>query len=153
MEFLISLGAWNWLILAVFLIVLETVIPGIHFVWFGMAATVVGLIALAFGIDWQWQLVIFGVLSFATAFAVRKYATPHTAPSDQPGLNERGSYYIGRTVVVDEGLQNGRGKVRIGDSLWIAAGPDMPAGSKARITKVDGTIVIVEPASGSKFDS
>ena len=51
MEWLIELGAWNWLILAVILVVLETVIPGVHFVWFGMAATIVGIVALATNID------------------------------------------------------------------------------------------------------
>ena len=78
MELLTELAGWNWLILAVILVVLETVVPGVHFVWFGMAATIVGIIALATGIDWQWQLVIFGVLSFATALLVRRYVTPQT---------------------------------------------------------------------------
>lgn len=153
MEFLTGLGAWNWLILAVVLVLLETVIPGVHFVWFGAAATLVGVIALATGIDWQWQLLIFGILSFVTALLIRKYATSSNSPSDQPGLNERGSYYIGRTVTVAEPIENGRGKVRIGDSLWIAEGPDLPASTKVKITKVVGTVVFVEPAEGNaKFD-
>jgi membrane protein implicated in regulation of membrane protease activity len=145
MEFLQQLGSWSWLILAVILVLLETIIPGIHFVWFGMAATLVGIIALATGIDWQWQLLIFGVLSFATALIVRKYATPHSAPSDQPGLNERGSYYVGRVVVVQEAIENGRGKVKIGDSIWIAQGPDAPAQARVKVVKFEGTIVLVEP--------
>lgn len=149
MEYLEQLGSWSWLILAVVLVLLETIIPGVHFVWFGMAATLVGIIALATGIDWQWQLLIFGVLSFATALIVRKYATPHSAPSDQPGLNERGSYYIGRTVNVAEAIENGRGKVRIGDSLWIAQGPDAPANAKVKVVKFDGAIVIIEPISSN----
>ena len=144
MEWLIELGAWNWLILAVILVVLETVIPGVHFVWFGMAATIVGIVALATNIDWQWQLVIFGLLSFATAIVVSRYVTPQSAPSDQPGLNERGSYYVGRVVVVEEAIQNGRGRVRLGDTLWAAQGPDLAVGAKAKITELDGTVLQVE---------
>ena len=150
MEFLIELGAWSWLILAVILIILESIVPGIHFVWFGMAATLVGLIALATGIDWQWQLVIFGVLSFATAVVVRRFATPHSVPSDQPGLNKRGSYYIGRIVVVEEAITNGRGRVRLGDTLWAAQGPDLALGAKARIVSLDGTVLTVEATEPSK---
>ncbi|MFY0610636.1 MAG: NfeD family protein [Hyphomicrobiaceae bacterium] len=146
MEFLIALGPWNWLILAVVLVILETFVPGVHFVWFGMAATIVGVLALATGIDWQWQLVIFGLLSFAAALLVRRYVTPQTAPSDQPGLNERGSYYVGRIVVVEEAIKNGRGRVRLGDTLWTAQGPDLAAGAKAKITKLDGTVLMVEAA-------
>ena len=37
-----SLGHWNWFILAVLLFILETVVPGVHFLWFGLAAVVVG---------------------------------------------------------------------------------------------------------------
>ena len=147
MEFLNILGNWNWLVLAVILVILETIVPGVHFVWFGMAATIVGIIALATEIDWQWQLVIFGVLSFATALLVLRFVTPQTAPSDQPGLNERGSYYIDRIVVVEDAIENGRGRVRLGDTLWAAEGPDLPAGASARITKLEGTVVVVEPVA------
>ncbi|MGI9477592.1 MAG: NfeD family protein [Hyphomicrobiaceae bacterium] len=146
MEFIAELGPWNWLILAVILVVLETIVPGVHFVWFGMAATIVGILALATGIDWQWQLVIFGLLSFATALVVRRYVTPQTAPSDQPGLNERGSYYVGRVVVVEEAIENGRGRVRLGDTLWTAQGPDLAAGATAKITELKGTVLMVEAA-------
>jgi len=144
MEFLVELGAWNWLILALVLVVLETVIPGIHFVWFGMAATVVGVLALATGMDWQWQLLIFGILSVVAAIIVRRYATPINAPSDQPGLNERGSYYVGRVVVVEDAIQNGRGRVRLGDTLWSAKGPDAAIGAKVKVIDMDGTLLIVE---------
>jgi len=144
MEFLVDLGAWAWLILAVVLVVLETVIPGIHFVWFGMAATIVGIIALATGMDWQWQLLLFGILSFATAILLRRYAVPQNAPSDQPGLNERGSYYVGRVVVVEDAIRNGRGRVRVGDTVWTAEGPDLDAGDTARINRLNGTVMIVE---------
>lgn len=147
MEFLNILGNWNWLVLAVILVILETIVPGVHFVWFGMAATIVGIIALATEIDWQWQLVIFGLLSFATALLVRRYVTPQAAPSDQPGLNERGSYYVDRIVVVEDAIENGRGRVRLGDTLWAAEGPDLPVGASARVTKLEGTVVVVEPVA------
>lgn len=144
MELLRELGAWAWLILAVVLVVLETVIPGIHFVWFGVAATIVGVVALSTDIDWQWQVLLFGLLSFAAALLLRRYAVPGNAPSDQPGLNQRGSYYIGRIVVVENAINNGRGRVRLGDTLWSAEGPDLAAGAKAKIVRLDGTVLIVE---------
>ena len=56
MAFLTELGAWNWLIAALILVILEMIVPGIHFLWFGMAAILVGVIALATGISWPWQL-------------------------------------------------------------------------------------------------
>jgi len=47
METILALGAWNWLILAALLFVLELTAPGIFFMWFGLAAAVTGLIVSA----------------------------------------------------------------------------------------------------------
>ena len=33
-------GAWNWFILGALLFTLETFLPGVHFLWFGIAAVV-----------------------------------------------------------------------------------------------------------------
>ena len=67
--------------------------------------------------------------------------------SDLPDLNVRGAQYIGRVAVVADAITGGRGKVRIGDTVWAAAGPDMPAGSSARVTGTENTVLVVEPAS------
>ncbi len=146
MTFLIGLGGWLWFILALILILLESVLPGIHFIWFGMAAIVVGFLALAIDIDWQVQIFIFAVLSVVTALLARRFLSPENTTTDEPGLNERGSYYVGRIVVVADPIVNGRGRVRVGDSLWSASGPDMATGARARVTRVDGTVLVVEPA-------
>jgi membrane protein implicated in regulation of membrane protease activity len=65
-------------------------------------------------------------------------------------LNVRGAYYIGRVVVVEDPIVNGRGRVRVGDTLWSAAGPDMAAGARAKVTRVDGTVLVVEPADADR---
>jgi membrane protein implicated in regulation of membrane protease activity len=127
-NFFAGLGPWNWFILAVILFALETVIPGVHFLWFGVAAVLVGLLALATDIAWQWQLIAFAIIAVATVFLVRRYARPDATLSDLPDLNVRGAQYIGRTVTVEEPIRSGRGKVRVGDTVWQAEGPDSAAG-------------------------
>ena len=143
-SFLAGLGPWNWFILAVVLFALETVIPGVHFLWFGVAAVLVGLLALATDIAWQWQLIAFAIIAVATVFLVRRYARPDATLSDLPDLNVRGAQYIGRTVTVEEPIRSGRGKVRVGDTVWQAEGPDSAAGSRVRVTSVNGTVLVVE---------
>jgi hypothetical protein len=64
-------------------------------------------------------------------------------------LNERGHQYIGRTFVVAEPIINGRGKIQIGDTLWLAQGPDLPAGSRATVTATNGTVLVVARAAGT----
>ncbi|HEX6611143.1 MAG TPA: NfeD family protein [Hyphomicrobiaceae bacterium] len=143
-NFFAGLGPWNWFILAVILFALETVIPGVHFLWFGVAAVLIGLLALATDIAWQWQLIAFAIIAVATVFLVRRYARPDATLSDLPDLNVRGAQYIGRTVTVEEPIRSGRGKVRVGDTVWQAEGPDSAAGSRVRVTSVNGTVLVVE---------
>ena len=145
-DFLYNLGSWNWFIIAVVLLVLETVVPGAHFVWFGIAAAIVGALALATGIVWQWQLIIFALVAMATVFVVRRYANPASATSDEPDLNVRGAQYIGRILTVVEEIRQGRGKVRVGDTVWHAEGEDVAAGTKVKVVGVDGTALVVERA-------
>ncbi|MEO1206669.1 MAG: NfeD family protein [Pseudomonadota bacterium] len=154
-EYLASLGPWNWVCLAALLFVLETIIPGVHFVWFGLAAMIIGGILIsgetfapeAFAsIGWQYETIAFALVSFATIFLFRGVSGTGVSPSDQPNLNVRGQQYIGRTVTVGEAIENGRGKVEIGDTLWMAEGPDAPTGAKVKITGVNGTVLTVEAA-------
>jgi membrane protein implicated in regulation of membrane protease activity len=121
-------------------------VPGVHFLWFGIAAIIVGLLGLGLDLSWQWQVIAFGVLSVLTVFWVRRYVRPDVAVSDLPDLNERGQQYVGRSLVVEQAIQNGRGKVRVGDTLWQAEGPDTPAGSRVRVTATRGTVLVVERA-------
>jgi membrane protein implicated in regulation of membrane protease activity len=146
MDLLYSLGAWNWLIAAMALLILETALPGVHFLWFGIAAAVVGALALSTGIAWQWQVLAFVLLSVAAVFWVRRFTRPDVAISDLPDLNVRGQQYVGRAVVVEQAIANGRGKVRVGDTLWSAEGPDAPAGARVTVTGTRGTVLVVERA-------
>ncbi|HEX5999675.1 MAG TPA: NfeD family protein [Hyphomicrobiaceae bacterium] len=143
---LYSLGAWNWLILAVVLLALEIVTPGVNFLWFGLAAAVVGLLALGIGFTWPWQVLLFVALSVAVVLSVRRIVRPDVALSDQPDLNLRGRQYVGRSLVVEQAIENGRGKVRVGDTLWSAEGPDAPAGARVTVTGTRGIVLLVSPA-------
>ena len=145
-DFVFGLGPWNWLILSVALFILETIIPGVHFVWFGVAATIVGVLALSIDITWQLQLILFGGIALVSVVFFRHYAKPSAAPSDQPDLNVRANYYIGRVVTIEQAIKSGRGRARVGDTLWSVEGPDMASGSQAKVIGTNGTVLIVEKA-------
>lgn len=141
-------GSWLWFALAVALFVLETIVPGVHFLWFGLAAGITGGIALVAPMAWPWQIVMFSALSFATVFMVRRSGYGDNAKSDEPSLNVRGAQYIGRTVTVEEAIRNGRGKVRVGDTIWAAEGEDAPTGAKVEVTGVNGIVLVVANSDG-----
>jgi membrane protein implicated in regulation of membrane protease activity len=146
-EFLNGPTYWLWFILGVVLIVMEMVAPGVVFLWLGLAALATGVVATAGStLSWELQLLCFAILSAVSIVAGRRFVVRRVTPHDHPGLNARGSTYIGKTYVVAEPVVNGRGKLTIDDTIWIVSGPDTPAGAKVKVAGQDGTILKIEPA-------
>jgi hypothetical protein len=141
-----GLGAWNWMILAALLFLLEMAAPGLHIVWFALAALIVGGIALAVPLAWQLQVLLFLVLAVLLAVLARRLARGAASRTDQPLLNERAAQYVGQTFLVAEPIAGGRGRVKVGDTLWLAEGQDAPAGARVRVTGAKGTVLMVEAA-------
>ena len=145
-----ALGAWNWLILAAVLLALETVLPGFFLLWFGLAAIAIGVLAFTTGISWPWELLIFGLFSIAAAVISRTYFRPRKGDTDKPHLNKRLDKYVGRTFTLATPVNHGRGKIRIGDTMWTVEGvnlvENLPEGTKVRITGTNGNALTAEPA-------
>jgi membrane protein implicated in regulation of membrane protease activity len=75
-------------------------------------------------------------------FGVKRLAGK--SPTDHhPDINAPGSQFIGRIVVVEEAIADGRGKVRAGDTIWLAQGEDAPHGARVLVTGVNGTALVV----------
>ncbi len=136
---------WHWWILAGILMVLEVVAPGVFLLWLGIAAAITGLIAYVVpGMDWQWEALIFALLSIVIVWGWRSYQRRHPTETDLPMLNRRGEQYVGRRLSLDQPIVNGRGQVKVDDSTWRVEGADLPAGTAIVVTGVKGTILVVE---------
>ena len=137
---------WWWLLAAAILGILEIFIPGVFLVWMAIAAGITGLLAAFLPIAFPYQLGIFALLAFAAVYSGRRYYEANPVASSDPKLNERTARLIGRTVTVETAIQGGQGRVKIGDSVWIARGPDAPAGSQVVVVAADGACLSVEAA-------
>lgn len=145
-DFFWQLGpVWNWLLIGALLLGLEIFVPGVHFIWFGIAAVIVSAIVAVTGVSWGWQLLLFASTASVCVYFLKGYASPDRIASDEPALNSRGHQYVGRVVTVEDAIAAGRGKVRIGDTTWSATGPDLPAGASVKVTGVDGIVLVVAP--------
>jgi membrane protein implicated in regulation of membrane protease activity len=138
---------WWWLLAAAILGILEIFVPGIFLVWMAIAAGITGIMAALLPISLPFQLGIFALLAFAAVYSGRLYYERNPVGSTDPNLNERTARLIGQTVVVETAIQNGEGRVKVGDSVWKARGPDAPAGSQVVVTGADGSCLSVEAAS------
>ena len=140
------LGGWSWWILGLILLAVEVLAPGFFFLWFGVAAILIGTSALL--IEWPWQLQVIGflVLSVVAALLGRRFAGAADAASSDPNLNLRANRLIGRTYVLSEAIVEGAGRVRIDDTVWQVRGPDSPAGARVTVTGADGPVLTVQAA-------
>jgi membrane protein implicated in regulation of membrane protease activity len=146
-EYFATLLFWHWWVVALVLIIVEMVAPGFFLMWIGGAAAVTGLITLiAPSLPWQVQFLIFGVLAVASVVGARYYIKRNPIETADATLNRRGAQYVGRTFSLEEAIVNGIGKVRVGDTLWRAEGPDLPVGDRVKVTGVDGAALKVEKA-------
>jgi len=149
MELIAELGAWNWMILAGVLFSLELLAPGIFLMWFGLAAAVTGLIVFRYDLAWQWQLIWFCALSLTAVLLAARYLRKHPIESDHPLLNERAEQHVGQSYDLIDAIVNGRGSVKIGDSIWRVEGPDLPKGTRVKVTGAAGTVLKVVPAGAA----
>ncbi|BBC98800.1 MULTISPECIES: NfeD family protein [Sphingobium] len=135
---------WGWLVFAALLGIAEVLMPGVFLIWIAIAAAITGLVALALPITLPFQLLLFAALSLLAVWAGRRWYVDNPVPSSDPLLNDRSARLIGQSVTVVDAIIAGEGRVKIGDSVWSATGPDTPAGTRMRVVGVDGTIIRVE---------
>lgn len=139
-----ALGPWFWVVLGLALTGLELAVPGVFFIWLGLAALLTGLADWALDLSWQWAALAFAALALACV-ALGRALTRARGDAHAPGLNRRGDALIGQVFVLDAPIVAGEGRIRVADSFWRVLGPDAPAGSRIRVLSVDGTTLIVEP--------
>lgn len=149
-EFFSGLGAWGWIVLGAILLGLEVFAPGVYLLWIGVAALLTGALSFQIGdaVWWGWpaQVVVFLVLSLASVLAGRYAFGSDKGESDQPLLNQRERQLIGQISTLEEPIRDGHGRVRLGDTLWLATGPDLAAGTRVRVVGAEGTALKVEAA-------
>jgi membrane protein implicated in regulation of membrane protease activity len=138
--------AWLWLILAVLMGVAELLAPGVFLIFLAIAAAATGLGAMVMpGLTLLGQLVSFALWSLVTIVIGKRWYSDYPVATADPLLNDRAARLIGKVVTVSAAIEHGQGRVRLGDSDWIAIGPDMPSGTSARIVALEATTIKVEP--------
>jgi hypothetical protein len=146
MEFLGSLTMWHWLIAAAIFFVLELVAPGAFMLWLGLSSLLIGLISYFVAWPWQYQLVAFAVFAILAIPLWRRAARGVEKPTDQPFLNRRTDAFVGREFTLEKPIVGGNGTVKIDDTIWRLAGPDVPGGSRVKVVRAEAATLVVEPA-------
>lgn len=140
---------WTWLSVGVLFIIIELIAPGTMVMWLGIAAIVLGLIVAIVDVSWEWQIFLFSVISVGSILFWRARLKKYPQQSENPSLNKKSNQLVGTHHRLSSAIVNGRGKININDSLWIATGPDLPEGARVEVTNVDGNRLDVKAADNS----
>jgi membrane protein implicated in regulation of membrane protease activity len=136
-----------WLLVAVLLAGAELALPGVFLVFLGVAAAIVSAATFILpDLPIAAQLGAFAMWSVVAVLIGRRWYLDYPVDTSDPLLNDRSRRLVGETVIVADPIIAGRGRVRVGDGEWPAAGPDAPTGARMRIISVASGIVVVEPA-------
>ncbi|MAF30492.1 MAG: hypothetical protein CL819_14985 [Croceicoccus sp.] len=140
---------WLWLILGAVMLTAELIAPGYFLIWLGLAAFATALVAGVADVDFAIQVLTFAVFSGFSVLAARHWLSLYPIESSDPLMNDRGGRLVGESVVVSRAIEGGSGRVRHGDSEWIARGDDAAVGTRLVVTGHDGAVLLVGPPDTS----
>ena len=125
MDWLDNLQAyWVWLTLGIVLAGAEMLLPGVYLIWLALAAIATGALTAALDLSLPYQVVNFVSLALIFAFSARRFLRDKPIESADPLMNRRGARLVGETAMVVQAIEHGSGRVKLGDSEWIA--PSLP---------------------------
>ena len=144
-SFFSNWGVWAWLSIGVLLMIAELFVPGVFVMWFGFGAVLTGIITgVVGGLSVAMQLLIFVIMSVISLGLGLFVYGKIFGPNKEKGNDTRtgAQRLIGKSFIVSETIQNGKGKVTVGDTVWLAR-------SKRKIAK--GAEVVVIGAEGTQL--
>jgi membrane protein implicated in regulation of membrane protease activity len=151
MGILENLTVFHWLGIGIILLTLEVAVGTFDLLWVAVAAFVTAAFALVMPEPigaWQGQLVCFGLTGTAFVSAGRTlFKGLRKTTSTHPNLNDRLAKMVGQKGEAETGFENGKGKVKLGDTVWLAEQSDetvIVEGDQVVVSGYDGTTLRVK---------
>lgn len=152
-EFLSQLSVWHWFAFGLVLFGIEMMTGTFDLLMIAIAAFATGIFAhfapAGMG-GWETQLIVFGMASAALIILGRTvFAGMRSAVDEHPTLNKRMNSLIGKRGLVTSNFEAGQGRVKIGDTEWLAEsidGSNFQDGATIVVEEAESTMVRVRPA-------
>ncbi|MGJ3353511.1 NfeD family protein [Providencia sp. Je.9.19] len=147
-ELISTQPAWFWLCLGGLLLIGELIGTGGYLLWTGIAAVLVGFIALVLPfLGWEWQGILFAIFTIVSAVLWRKWLSgrQNTKADD---VNQISHQLIGIKARLLTDTEEGFSRVRLADGSWrIYSDIPLLADTEVVVIAVDGITLKVKPYS------
>ena len=136
-----------WFLIGVGLLLLELVVPGLIFVFFGIGAWVTAATLLGVDLSLNAQLILFSVTSLGSLLLLRKSIRKKYMDVSIDGVEDADNGFIGSQAVSLTEIEPGKdGKVEFNGSQWEACSTSKIESRMAvTITGMKSIKLIVEP--------
>ncbi|WP_262695863.1 NfeD family protein [Kordiimonas aquimaris] len=149
LNWMIDNAHWLWWSAGVLLLAGEMLVPGVYLLWLGAASALTGVVAWMLpSLGFAGHGLIFAALATISIYVGNRFVYKQSSDTHETEVNVNERRFVGKRFVVVEAIKNGRGHVQVGDSRWLAEGPDAAKGAQVHVTAVDGTVLVVEPVKG-----
>lgn len=147
-EWLSELTHWHWLILGVVLLILEIMGASGFLIGLALASlALAGIAAMGLVEGWQYQLLCFAALGMILTVLYWKVFRRFNTRSDEPQLNDRAAQMIGRKLKLESAIDNGQGRIQIGDTFWkVVADEVLEAGTTVEVYDSIGMVLKIRAA-------
>ena len=126
--FLEGLTVWHWVGLGIVLMTIEVAVGTFDLLWVSMGAFLTAVFALIVPLPaggWQGQMVFFGVVAIAFVISGRTlFKGLRTRTTTHPHLNDRLASMVGQRGEAATNFDQRQGKVKVGDTVWLAKQSD-----------------------------
>ena len=140
-----GLTVWHWVGLGIVLMTIEVAVGTFDLLWVAMGAFLTALFALVVPLPaggWQGQMVFFGVVAIAFVISGRTlFKGLRTRTTTHPHLNDRLASMVGQRGEAATNFDQRQGKVKVGDTVWLAKQSD-------QTVIVEGDQIVVTGAEG-----
>jgi membrane protein implicated in regulation of membrane protease activity len=141
-----SLTVWHWVGLGIVLMTIEVAVGTFDLLWVSIGAFLTALFALIVPLPaggWQGQMVFFGIMAIAFVISGRTlFKGLRQRTTTHPNLNDRLASMVGQHGEAATSFDGGEGKVKVGDTVWLAKQAD-------ETVIVEGDQVVVSGAEGT----
>ena len=138
------MSPWLWAIASLLVALSELHTPGSYLIWIAVGAGITAVSAFIIDLTLVEQIGLFGLAAALSCIAGYFVYQRLLRRQGFPLMNQRARSIVGRQGIVSSRLEHGKGKVALGDTVWLAEGPDMLEGTPVVITQVEGTTLIVK---------
>ena len=144
MAWLAEWGMIHWLVLGFILLILEIIVPGIFFLWWGIAALIIAAVSYFFLLSIVVSGVLFAVLATVASVCWWRYQSWKNRQDLSVNLlNQRGLAMQGQQGRVTEVLSGNTARASFGDTTWRVEGQELQVGDLVEVIAVRGITLLV----------